>query len=57
MVTGRSAPVLVHVWFGPLLEPGPELAVHAGACAARIRDALDRLPALERYTVDHAPAG
>jgi hypothetical protein len=94
MVIDRSAPVLVHVWFGPLyrdgdqsligwidldaavrpprndgsrdveivletgtMEPGPELAVHVGACAARIRDALDRLSGLKRYAVDHAPAG
>ena len=33
------------------MEPGPELDVHLGACAARIRDALDRLPGLKRYAV------
>ncbi len=38
------------------MEPGPELDVHLGACAAHIRDALDRLAALRRYAVDHAPA-
>jgi hypothetical protein len=38
------------------MEPGPELDVHLGACAARIRDVLDRLPGLKRHAVDHAPA-
>lgn len=38
------------------MEPGPELDVHLGACAARIRDALDHLPGLKRYAADHAPA-
>jgi hypothetical protein len=33
------------------MEPGPELDVHLGACAARIRDALDRLPGLKRCAV------
>jgi len=39
------------------LEPGPVLGAHVGACAARIRDALERLPGLTRYALEHAPAG
>ena len=38
-------------------EPGPELDAHLDACAAGIRRALDRLPDLKRYALDHAPPG
>src|SRR6185437_16828318 len=39
------------------LEPGAALDAHVGACAARIRDALEHLPGLTRYALEHAPAG
>ena len=39
------------------IAPGPELDAHLDACAARIRQALDRLPDLKRYALDHAPSG
>ena len=32
-----------------------ELDAHLDACAARIRQALERLPDLKRYALDHAP--
>jgi hypothetical protein len=90
----RSAPVLVHVWLGPLYrngdqeligwieldpavrrprdngsrdveilletgttESGPALDAHVDACAGRIRSALDHLPGLKRYVLDHGPPG
>jgi len=50
----RDAEVLLEVG---AIEPGPELDAHLDACAARIRRALDRLPDLKRYALDHAPPG
>jgi hypothetical protein len=40
-----------------MIEPGPDLDAHLGACAARIGKALGRLPDLKRYALDHAPPG
>jgi hypothetical protein len=48
----RDAEVLLEVGG---LEPGAELDAHLDACAARIRQALERLPDLKRYALDHAP--
>jgi len=36
-------------------EPGPALDAHVEACAGRIRSALDHLPGLKRYVLDHGP--
>ena len=48
----RDAEVLLEVG---ALEPGPEVDAHLAACAARTRQALERLPDLKRYALDHAP--
>lgn len=36
---------------------GPALAAHVDACAERIRSALEHLPGLKRYVLDHGPPG
>jgi hypothetical protein len=50
----RDAEVLLEVG---AIGPGPELDSHLDACTARIRQALDRLPDLKHYALDHAPPG
>ena len=50
----RDAEVLLEVG---AIGPGPELDAHLDACTARIRQALDRLPDLKHYALDHAPPG
>jgi len=50
----RDAEVLLEIG---AIEPGTELDAHLDACAARIRQALDRLPDLKLHALDHAPPG
>ena len=51
---GRDIEILLEAG---MIEPGPDLETHLGACAARISKTLDRLPDLKRYALDHAPPG
>jgi len=49
----RDAKILLEV--ACIFSPGSELDGHVDACAVRIRRALERLPELRHYAVDHAP--
>lgn len=48
----QDAEILLEV---QAVSPGPGLEAHVDSCAACIRRALDRLPELKRYAIDHAP--